>query len=139
MNGIMDPGAVLKDREDACNLVRIPTGRYPLFSTTKYGTFNAAGVAEFVIEAESDLLIAELTVDGAFRAGSLILVDAEYCNTKYLEHSSRRNWSPCCDRKPFFLVGVRENKKITFRLTGGTDGDAVNITIAGFQGSGCCG
>lgn len=138
MNGIMDAG--LADRGDACNLVKIPTGRYPLFSTTKEAIFDANGNAEIDFEAERDYLFTELTVEGVPAvADGLLLVNAEYCNTRYLENSSARNWAACCNRKPFFLVGVRENKTLKFRVTGGLEDDPVQVTLAGFQGSGCCG
>lgn len=136
-NGIMDRG--LADRDGACNAVRIPTGRYPLYSRSQEATFGADGTAEIEFEAERDLLITELTMVAGVDAGAIVLADASYCNTKYLENSSVRNWAVCCDSRPFWLVGIRENKSLVFRFTGGTADGTIRVTVAGFQGNGCCG
>jgi hypothetical protein len=133
----MDMG--LADRDGACASPRIPTSRYPLYSTTKSAVYDANGNAVIEFSAERDLLIAELTVEpGTVLPCQIVRVSTSYCNTDYLEGSSHRNWAPCCDRKPFFLVGVRENKTIRFNLAGGTVGATALVTIAGFQGNGCC-
>jgi hypothetical protein len=128
-------GNALADRGDGgqCNMPRIPTGRYPFFSRTLKVVLDANGYADVDLEAERDLLIIGLSVRGA------AFIDATYCNTKYLDHSATIAWGPCCERKPVFLVGVRENKELHFHLSGGTPAATARITVYGFQGSGCCG
>jgi len=137
--GIMNNA--LADRGDGgqCNMPRIPTGRYPAFSTTIRGVLDANGNVNVNFDAERDMLFIGLSVtmaDAAPRSGT---VSMTYCNTKYLVNSSRAAWSICCDRKPIFLVGVRENKRLEFTLNGGTPAGAFKITMHGFQGNGCCG
>lgn len=141
----MQPGILqnaLQDRGDGgqCNMPRIPTGRYPAFSTTLRGAVLADGTLDLALEAERDYLFIGLSVsssDPDDNAGAF--VDAEYCNTKYLVHSAMRAWQPCCDRKPVFLVGVRENKDLRFHISGATPAAIVKVTLHGFQGAGCCG
>jgi hypothetical protein len=132
---------VLSDRGDGgqCNMPRIPTGRYPAYSTTIAGTFDASGNATFEFEAERDVLFIgmSVTADDGVPLGAT--VSMTYCNTKYLINSSARAWAVCCDRKPIFLVGVRENKKLEFTVNGGTPDGSARITLHGFQGNGCCG
>lgn len=131
----------LADRGDGgqCNMPRIPAGRYPPFSTTVTGTFNAAGVATFEFEAERDMLFNGMSMTPSTAADALTaFADVTYCNTKYLIHDSIGNWARCCERKPIFLVGVRDNKKLEFSVTGGTPAGTVAVTLHGFQGRGCC-
>jgi len=137
MNGLLDNA--LADRGNAnCNLPRIPTGRYPAYSTTLGGTFDAAGVGRVSFDAERDTLFTELDVDSSSPLTALF-VNMTYCNTRYMIHSSARAWKKCCPRKPIFLVGVRDNKRLEFVITGGTPDDEFAITLSGFQGNGCCG
>lgn len=136
MNGIT---AVALAEREACNLVKIPTGRYPLYSTTREAEFDADGNAVIEFEADRDYLFTELTYSGSVPAGVSPVIDMTYCNTQYLARSSIRNWLACCDRKPTFLVGVRDNKKLVFTVRGGTPEETAKITLAGFQGNGCCG
>jgi len=130
----------LMDRGDGgqCNMPRIPTGRYPAFSTTLEGTADANGNVSLSLEAERDYLFIGMSVDSDSGPNDLF-VDLTYCNTKYLVHSSGRTWVKCCDRKPIFLVGVAENKRLEFQVSGATPSDRVIVTLHGFQGSGCCG
>lgn len=134
----MQPGLAvnaLADRGDGgqCNMPRIPTGRYPAYSTTLKATLDANGEADLEFEAERDMLFIGMSVRGAG------FIDLVYCNTKYLVHSSVNAWGTCCERKPVFLVGVRENKKLAIHLSGGTPAATARVTFHGFQGSGCCG
>lgn len=130
-------GQALADRPDQCNLPRVPTGRFPNYSVTRCATFDANGNAEIEIEAERDLLFYDLYVD----AGSPLTerMTVTYCGTTYVLHGDTRVWGLCCSGKPVFFVGVRENKSLFFRFTGGTPDDQTCITLAGFQGNGCCG
>ena len=127
----------LVDGNMACNLPRLPHGRYPQYSHTFGGVFDANGEATHDLEAERDLLLLGLSVDSESPNGS-VFVDASYCGVKILNHSSRRTWKVCCDRKPIFVQSVREGKALRFKLTGGTEGDAWSITVHGLQGNGCC-
>lgn len=135
MNGIMDAG--LADRGDggACGMPRIPTGRFPAYSTSRVVTFDANGEAVVEFQAERDTLFTTLSTP----PGVDYFLDASYCNTKYLVHSSSRVWAQCCERKPVFLVGVRDNKVLRIKLSGGTPDEQTIITLSGFQGNGCCG
>lgn len=129
----------LADREQTCNMPRIPTGRYPAFSTTLAVVLNAAGEGSIVFEAERDMLFIGMSASVPDAAPLSASISMTYCNTKMLVSSSARTWAVCCDRKPPFLVGVRENKKLEFFITGGTPAGTATITLHGFQGSGCCG
>lgn len=131
----------LSDRGDggACNMPRIPTGRFPAFSTTLRATLDANGEATMILEAERDLLLIGMSATIADAAPATAGISVTYCNTRYLVNSDRRQWTVCCDRKPVFLVGVRENKKLEIRVTGGTAAGAASVTLHGFQGNGCCG
>jgi hypothetical protein len=152
-NGIMDPGALtgqlgltlrehaLKSRpQGSCSTMRIPTNEYPEYSTTLVATFDANGVAEFSLDADRDLLLTDLFLGEEIASDSveLIRINATYCNTKYLINSTWRQWQRCCNSRPDFLVGVRENKSLDFRVTGGTPDETIALTVAGFQGNGCC-
>lgn len=119
---------------------RIPTGRYPAFSTTLRATTDANGAAAMVFEAERDMLFIGMSVNaGANGAPRTATVSCTYCNTKYIIHCDTDIWKTCCDRKPIFLVGVRENKKLEFLIENADPADDVSITLHGFQGNGCCG
>jgi len=137
--GMMD--AALADRGDGgqCNMPRIPTGRYPAYSTTLRADVEADGTAHLEFEAERDVLFIGMSVTAPAEAGTTSTVSMTYCNTKYLVASSSLAWSICCDRKPVFLVGVRENKKLEFDIEGADPDESVKITLHGFQGAGCCG
>lgn len=142
--GVLPSGMVnnaLADRGDGgvCNMPRIPTGRYPAYSTTLVITLDASGNGSGTFEAERDMLFIGMSVDVPDAAPQSASVSMNYCNTKYLVNSSARTWERCCDRKPIFLVGVRENKKLEFSITGGTPEGTATITLHGFQGNGCCG
>lgn len=151
--GIMDPGALpgdlssqlrpfaLKDRpQGSCSTPRIPTNEFPEYSTTMVATFDASGVAEFTLEAERDLLLTDMSLAEDIPDADLskIRINVEYCNTKYLVNSSWRQWQRCCVARPQFLVGVRENKELKFRVTGGTPAETIALTVYGWQGKGCC-
>jgi hypothetical protein len=132
-------GQALADRPDTCNLPRIPSGRYPAYSTTRTAVFDANGNATIEVEAERDLLFTTLTVvDPTIAGDNAVRFDATYCNTTYILHGDPRVWGRCCDRKPVFLVGVRENKSLFFKFSGGTPDSLASVTLSGFQGNGCC-
>lgn len=124
---------------------RIPTGRWPLYATS-FDRNVAAGEteAEFEFEAERDTTFTDMSVSAELEDGTTVAatISVEYCNVKYLESSNIRTWQYCCQRKPIFLVGVRENKKLklTVRL-GEANAETVVLTLSlsGFQGNGCCG
>lgn len=134
----------LKDRIcDASD--RIPTARWPFFSTTE-GTVIPQGGTGTVLayEAERDTLLTDLTirVTDAADADLAASVDIEYCNVDYAEATDVAEFKNCCQRKPIFLVGVRENKKLKFTITlaaaAPANGAFVSVTVSGFQGDGCC-
>lgn len=137
-NGIANNA--LMDRGDggAC-MPRIPTGRYPAFSTTLRATLDANGNADVEFEAERDMLFIGLSIEGPDATLEQMGVNLTYCNTKYLVNVVAKTFRVCCDRKPVFLVGVREDKRLAFELRGGVAADEVGITLHGFQGNGCCG
>lgn len=139
MNGNM-LNTALADRGDggACNMPRIPTGNFPPYSTSIRGTFDASGNASFNFEAERDVLFIGMSVTAADGAPASATLSMTYCNTKYLVQSAVQAWARCCDRKPIFLVGVNDNKKLEFTLNGGTPDGAFVVTLHGFQGKGCC-
>jgi len=134
----------LKDR--LCDATdRIPTSRWPFFSTTLKGQIAIGDTSiPLTFEAERDTLLTDLSilvggaVDDLVREAS---VDIEYCNVAYAENTDVAEWAYCCARKPIFLVGVRENKRLKFVITlEAAQLEAVNVevTISGFQGDGCC-
>lgn len=130
----------LTERPAACNMPRIPTGRFPPYSQTIQEVFDANGRAVIEFEADRDYLFFDLSVEASTAADlGTMRINAEYCNTKYLINSSAQVWLTCCERKPVFLVGVNDTKKLVFTITGGTPDSTVDISLAGFQGNGCCG
>lgn len=135
-NGIT--AVALTERDGGCK-VPLPTGRYPLYTTTLLVDLDANGEGTVELQADRDYLFTELTIEGGTRSGPSATVDMIYCNTRYLDASSLRNWRACCDRKPRFLVGVRDTKKLTFIVRGGDSEGKARITLSGFQGAGCCG
>lgn len=137
--------SALAERGDggACSTVRIPTGRFPVYSTTRRAVIEIGQrQAEAIFEAERDTLFTGLSV---VPAGDLpIKFSAEYCNTRLVDWTISNVFGPCCERKPVFLMGVRDRKVLKFvaRLMDGTPADAeieVLFTLSGFQGNGCCG
>jgi len=133
-------GNALAEREATCNLPRIPSGRYPQYNETKQVTLDANGQGEIEFEADRDYLFYDLAIESSV-AGDLatMRLSAEYCNTKILKRSAVAQWLTCCNGKPVFLQGVRDTKKLTFTITGGTEATVVSLSLAGFQGNGCCG
>lgn len=137
----------LEDRaQGACNVERIPTGRFPVFMTTLRATIATGETSvEFEFEPQRDVLLTNLTYnqpDASIGAVGDAVISAEYCNVKMLDKSTGRAWYACCQRKPIFLVGVREDKTLKFRVDYDNPAEAdteVKLSIAGFQGNGCCG
>lgn len=142
----MDDLTALALRDRICDATdRIPTAAWPFFSQTISGEIVAgATTGTFTFEAERDTLLTDLSItvlddaDAALQAD----LDIEYCNVVYAEHTDTLEFQYCCSRKPIFLVGVRENKKLRFQITLAAVAPAGNanirITVTGYQGRGCC-
>lgn len=133
----------LKDR--ICDATqRIPTSRWPFFSTTLRATVTAGDrEAIIVFDAERDTLLTDLSIAVAENDDVPVAasVDIEYCNVQYAENTNTSEFAYCCDRKPIFLVGVKENKRLRFVVTLAAVQDedvAVEVTVSGWQGDGCC-
>lgn len=140
-------GVALAERDggmcDAGN--RIPTGRYPVYSQSVVADI-AIGDSQAVLdfEAERDYLWTDMSITAELADGSSVaaFVSVDYCHTTYMQDSDIRVWAPCCQRKPLFLVGQRENKRLRITVNLGTVAAAatsVVATLSGFQGNGCCG
>lgn len=140
-------GVALAERDggmcDAGN--RIPTGRYPVYSESKVAEI-AIGDSQAVLdfEAERDYLWTDLSITAELADGSSVVAFASvtYCHTDYMINSDIRQWAYCCQRKPVFLVGQRENKRLRITVNLGAAAAAatsVVATLSGFQGNGCCG
>lgn len=149
MDGMLDLALAERNAGPACDAGnRIPTARYPVYATSlSQSVPDTAPSHTFVFEAERDTLFTDLSVQVFNDANGALLqngtVSVTYCNVTYLLNSSTNVWQPCCQRKPLFLVGVRENKKmaITVNAAGVPAAGSATITVSlsGFQGSGCCG
>jgi len=141
----VDANLALKER--ICDATdRIPTSRWPLYSTTlSETTADAATSSTLTFEAERDTLLTDLSIrviDSVTGLEVQARVDIEYCNVVYARTSRASQWRACCQRKPVFLVGVRENKKlkfvITFEVAPSVNPNVVEVSVSGFQGDGCC-
>lgn len=126
---------------------RIPTSRWPFFSTTLEADIAASTSQAFLtFEAERDTLFTDLSIVVTWLEGTLDgSVSIEYCNVTYADHTDIEEFGYCCNRKPIFLVGVKENKKLRFQIDltipappGPGGGAHVILTLSGFQGIGCC-
>jgi len=136
----------LKDR--VCDATdRIPTNRWPFFSQTIETTTADAQVdpIELTLEADRDLLLTTLSIlviDTVTGLALDALVDIEYCDTVWNRNNRVSQWRYCCDRKPVFLAGIKENKKlkftITLEITPSVNPVHVEVTVSGMQGNGCC-
>ena len=134
-------------KERICDATdRIPQSRWPLFSTTLDATIAVGGTtATLTFEAERDTLLTDLAIRSVNITGGAVapgLLDIEYCNITYADHTEVAQYPYCCQRKPIFLVGVRENKRLKFVITltaaAPAGGVHLEVTISGFQGNGCC-
>lgn len=141
----VDDIAALALKERICDATdRIPTARWPFFSTTLRGTIGIGAVTTtLTFEAERDTLLHDLSIAVAEDDDIALAatVSIEYCNVQYAESTSVAEWAYCCDGKPIFLVGVKENKKLRFVVTLAAAQDEVvnvEVTISGYQGNGCC-
>lgn len=125
---------------------RIPTGKFPLYSTTLEGRIPEGETEiELVFEAERDTLATDLTVElysgpGVRAEGAFSVT---YCNTELSADTDTRDFRACCQRKPIWLLGVRESKRLKFRVRAYAapvpgESHLVLITLSGFQGNGCC-
>ena len=135
----------LKDR--VCDATdRIPAARWPFFSQTLTGIIPNLGTSvDLTLEAERDLLLTDLSISVVETDTPDVEVpahvDIEYCNVTYAEHTDVGVFGYCCQRKPIFLVGVRENKKLKFTVTleaAADEENTVQLTVSGYQGDGCC-
>jgi len=129
--GIVDRGA--------CSLEPLPTEKWPVYSTTVSTTLDADGNGTITYTAERDTLFLGMSAVIADAVPLSATISMSYCGVKYLINSSARTWTRCCDRKPIFFVRVKEDKKLTFTVNGGTPAGAASITLHGFQGRDCCG
>ena len=123
---------------------RLPTSKFPVYSTTLEATIPAGELSsnEVEFEAQRDTLFNGLEVHTNGAEATPVYFSSEYCNTKILVDVHTTVFGPCCPRKPIFLMGVKDNKRLTFRAK--TDTAPVNpvivrFTVYGFQGRGCCG
>jgi hypothetical protein len=141
----VEPDLILKDRIcDASD--RIPTARWPLFSTTEDETIVATDTStDIVLEAERDLLLTDMSISVTAITGGAALeatVTIDYCNTLIVDATDVLEWGYCCGRKPIFLMGIRENKRlrvtVTLAAAAPVGGAAVSVSFSGFQGNGCC-
>ena len=129
---------------------RLPTNRFPQYSKTLKATLVAGETtAQLTFEAERDTLLTDLSIE-IFSSVSPLgpsvdgKVSVEYCNVTYADGTDIKELKPCCQRKPLFIVGVRENKKLRFDVELYTAVVAettatVIVTVSGVQGQGCCG
>lgn len=123
---------------------RLPTSRYPAYATG--GETNIAigeTEAAFEFPAERDILFTDLSAIAELADGTRVpaVISVTYCNTTYMAASDLRVWAYCCQRKPLFLVGVKENKKLRITVTLRAPNAAIvsaKVDLSGFQGSGCC-
>lgn len=143
-NMILVPGGSGGVGCDAGN--RLPKSKWPPFSTTVRASLTSlASSAEVPFTAERDVLFSDSSIEiydaaGNRRSGRFSL---NYCNIDLAVNTDISEYRSCCQRKPIFLVGVRENK--TLRLEVSAD-DAipegqvwtVEVTYSGVQGNGCC-
>lgn len=142
---------LLKDR--ICDYRdRIPTHKWPIYSRTLDASNSAGGEipagatvsAPLVFEAERDTLFTDLSIRVTDDANAALEADVSltYCNVTFIEHTDTSEYDYCCARKPIFLVGVRENKRLKFIVTlqavAPAGGANISLTMTGFQGVGCC-
>lgn len=137
--------ALLKDR--ICDATaRIPTSRWPFYSESKSAAILVGVIPfpEITFEAERDTLLTDLSIIVEDDAKNPLAahVSIEYCNTDYAVETDVLEFAYCCDRKPVFLVGLRENKKLKINIAleaAAPVGGAITlVTVSGFQGDGCC-
>lgn len=135
----------LKDR--ICDATaRIPTSRWPFYSESKNAAIVAGATVfpDIVFEAERDELLTDLSIIVEDDAANPLAahVSIEYCNTDYAVETDVLEFAYCCDRKPIFLVGLKENKKLKIRIeleaVAPVGGAITLVTVSGFQGDGCC-
>lgn len=133
-------------KERICDATdRIPTSRWPFYSESIRGEIPELGTTlSLFFEAERDTLLTDLTimVTNDADANLAASVSIEYCNTQYAESTDIAEFAPCCSRKPIFLMGVRENKRLRFDIVleaaAPVGGANISVTVSGFQGDGCC-
>lgn len=141
----MDAADILL-KERICDYTdRIPTSKWPFYSQSKLELIAAgASVATVDFQAERDILLTDLSIAAQDDAGLDLeaVVDIEYCDTVYARATDVREFTYCCDRKPIFLLGWKENKHLKFVVTlaavAPVGGAFVLVTVSGWQGNGCC-
>jgi len=128
----------------ACSAKRLPTSRWPVYSTTLRAVIPAGQTsAEVSFEAERDTVFTNLSVSGYVGDAPALgpVVSAKYCNTVILDGVLWNVFSTCCLHKPLFIQEVRNKKELKFTVTLGapigTDSE-IKISLQGLQGAGCC-
>lgn len=127
---------------------RIPTAKWPLWSDTQRQTIavgETTNGSPLVFKAPRDVLVDEMSIQIFNAAGASIggAVSIEYCNKTILDDYDLDDWYPCCQRKPFFLLGIRETKELELNVRAyvavpALDTYTVEATLSGLQGKGCC-
>lgn len=134
------PGGNPGGNAGGCTIQPIPSPRYPVYSTTVRAVVpigETTATVSFV--AERDTLVTGLSTGELDEA---VTFNAEYCRTVVARNALVGAFGACCSRKPIFLIGVRENKRLTFEvnfLSPVIAETIVEFTLSGFQGGGCCG
>lgn len=125
---------------------RIPTSRWPFYSESKSAAIlvGATVFPDIVFEAERDTLLTDLSIVVEDDAANQLAahVSIEYCNTDYAVETDVKEFAYCCQRKPIFLVGLKENKRLKIKIeleaAAPVGGSITLVTVSGFQGDGCC-
>lgn len=124
---------------------RIPTSKWPFYGTTLKATIaegDTEATLEFVADRDTTFTDLSVTVTDEDDVNLGANIDNEYCNVDYIEHAFVEDYGVCCQRKPIYLVGVKENKRLVFTVTllaaAPAGGAFVEISLSGWQGSGCC-
>jgi len=136
---------LLRERRcDATN--RLPTNAWPLFATTLEATIAAgATTATLTFKAKRDTLFNEMSMRSVNITGGAVAggtVENEYCQVTYIDDTDIQEFRTCCDHRPFYVVGVTENKELEFNVTlaavAPAGGVKIEINLSGIQGKGCC-
>lgn len=134
-------------RDRVCDATdRIPQPAFPFFSeTVEIIIPQGATGAQLVLDAQRDLLLSDLSMFAADADDDVQVaasIDIEYCDTVLARHVNLNTYDYCCSRKPLFVLGIKENKKlridVTLAAAAPAGGARVNATFSGMQGNGCC-
>jgi len=142
----MDISELMLRGRAACDLTdRLPVPAWPFYATTITQTIAIGDTSsEFVFEAERDTTFTDLSIsvtqtdtpDTEIPAS----VSITYCGIAIAISTNVREFGYCCARKPIFLVGVPEGKKLKLTVTIPANAEevTVEVTLSGYQGNGCC-